>query len=154
MAAIIQKESNFTPNAQSPYGAKGLMQLVSGTGKRFGATNLFDPVQNVDAGVQYLNYLRNFWQSKIQDPAELNHFVLASYNSGLGHIIDARKLAEKYNANPNVWNDNAAAYLLKKAEPTYYKDPVCKLGYCKGKETIAFVQSVMTKYQEYQLISP
>lgn len=154
VAAIIQKESNFTPNAQSPYGAKGLMQLVSGTGKRFGATNLFDPVQNVDAGVQYLNYLRNFWQSKIQDPAELNHFVLASYNSGLGHIIDARKLAEKYNANPNVWNDNVAAYLLKKAEPTYYKDPVCKLGYCKGKETIAFVQSVMTKYQEYQLISP
>jgi len=149
LSAIIYKESNFTPNIASDYGAQGLMQLVPETGRNFGATDLFDPEQNVKAGVGYIRYLQKYWEPRVADSTERINFVLASYNAGLGHIIDARNLASKYGDNPNIWLGHVDLFLLKKAEPRYYKDPVCKIGYCRGVETLDFVHSVLAKYQSY-----
>ncbi len=149
VAAISFKESNFNPEIESPYGASGLMQLMPETGKKFGADSLFDPAQNVKAGVGYLSYLRSYWQKKVEDSTQVMYFVIASYNSGQGHIIDAQKLAKKYGANPNVWFDNVELYLSLLMEPKYYKDPECKLGYCRATETINFVRNVNSKHQFY-----
>jgi membrane-bound lytic murein transglycosylase F len=149
IAAIAFKESNFNPDIESPYGAAGLMQLMPETGKKFGADNLFNPAQNIKAGVGYLNYLRNYWDKKVEDSTQVMYFVIASYNSGQGHIIDAQKLAKKYGANPNAWFDNVELYLSLLMEPKYYKDPECKLGYCKATETINFVKNVDGKHQFY-----
>ena len=149
VAAIIYKESNFNPNVESPYGASGLMQLMPETGKKFGADNLFDPVQNIKAGTAYLNYLKSYWSKKVTDSTQVMYFVIASYNSGQGHIIDAQNLAKKYNANPNVWYDHVERYLSLLSEPKYYKDIDCKLGYCKATETLNFVRNVTEKHQFY-----
>lgn len=150
VAAVMHKESGFNANAESAYGASGLMQLMPETGKRFGADSLFDPEQNIKAGCAYLKYLNNYWVKKVNDSTQVTYFVLASYNSGQGHIIDAQKLAEKYGANSNIWFDQVELYLSLKADPKYYNDPVCKLGYCRASETISFVKNVHAKYMYYK----
>ena len=150
VAAVIYKESSFNPQAISPYGASGLMQLMPETGKRFGADSLLDPEQSIKAGCAYLKYLNNYWSKKVNDSTQIKYFVLASYNSGQGHIIDAQKLAEKYNSNPNIWFENVELYLSLMSDPKYYNDPVCKLGYCRASETISFVRVVSAKHQQYK----
>jgi soluble lytic murein transglycosylase-like protein len=81
--AVITRESRGNPKAQ-PYdksgklrsSAKGLMQLIDGTAKRFGVTDAFDPGQNVDGGTQYLKFLRG----RYGDPEK----AVAAYHEGEG----------------------------------------------------------------------
>lgn len=150
LAAIIYEESRFIPNDQSWAGARGLMQLMPETAKRFGATNPDDPNQSIKAGVNYLKYLDKYWGKKITDPDERLKFILASYNAGLAHIIDARKLARKYDKNPVVWND-VEYFLLKKSDQHYYRDPVAAAGYCKCEEPVNYVKNVLHRFEEYKL---
>jgi soluble lytic murein transglycosylase-like protein len=79
VAAIVENESRFKPRARSHRGARGLMQLMPRTGRWMGASNLYDPEQNLDAGVKYLKYLDkrfNGNQTKI----------IAAYNAGEGNV--------------------------------------------------------------------
>lgn len=57
--AIAQRESSLNPNAVSPAGAQGIMQLEPATARALGVTNPFDPAQNIDAGTRYLAQLVN-----------------------------------------------------------------------------------------------
>jgi len=153
-ASLIYQESQFDPNAKSWAGAKGLMQLLPGTGKQYGAKNLLNPQENLKSGFKYLNYLDDYWKEFISDSTERIKFVLASYNIGLGHIIDARNLAEKYGADPDVWYDNVEYYLKMKSNPKYYNDIDVQYGYARGKETIKYVKEILERYNHYkQLIS-
>jgi membrane-bound lytic murein transglycosylase F len=127
------------------------MQLMPGTAKRFGAVNLDDPRQSIKAGVGYLRYLDKYWSKKITDPAERLKFVLASYNAGLTHITDARKLAQKHGKNPNVWNENVEYFLTKKSDPRFYRDPVVMAGYCKCEEPVNYVKDILDRYDEYKI---
>lgn len=80
VAAIVENESRFRPRALSHRGARGLMQLMPRTGRWMGAQNLYDPEQNLDAGVKYLKYLEkrfNGNQTKI----------IAAYNAGEGNVL-------------------------------------------------------------------
>jgi membrane-bound lytic murein transglycosylase F len=151
LAAVIYQESRFINNDESWAGARGLMQLMPETAEKFGAKNPDDPKQNIKAGVGYLKYLDNYWSREISDPAERLKFVLASYNVGLSHIIDARKLTEKYKRSPSVWNDNVEYYLLKKSDPVYYRDPLAPAGYCKCEEPVNYVKNVLETFEEYKL---
>src|SRR5688572_2837943 len=130
LAAVIYQESKFRNDDESWAGARGLMQLMPETAKQFGATNPDDPRQSIRAGVNYLRYLDKYWAKKISDPDERLKFVLASYNAGLSHILDARKLAKKYGKSTVVWNE-VEFFLLKKSDSKYYRDPVVVAGYCK-----------------------
>lgn len=150
MASQIYQESQFKPNAKSWAGAVGLMQLLPTTGKMFGVTNLFDPKFNIKAGTKFLISLDKYWRKFIADSTERIKFVLASYNIGRGHIDDARKLAEKYGVNPNVWKDNVEYYLLQKSKPKYYNDEVVRNGYCRGKETVKYVREIFERYEHYK----
>ncbi len=77
IAALVRAESSGNPRAVSRKGARGLMQLMPATAKRFGVKpeRLFDPVQNIEAGVKYLRWLID------QFPNDLAS-VLAAYNAG------------------------------------------------------------------------
>jgi soluble lytic murein transglycosylase-like protein len=79
VAAVVNTESKFNPTARSRVGALGLMQLVPRTGRWMGASNLFDPVQNIQAGAKYLKYLSDQFDGDQQK-------IVAAYNAGPGNV--------------------------------------------------------------------
>ncbi len=151
LAAVVYQESKFTPTVESWAGARGLMQLMPETAKRFGANDLNDPGQSLKAGVGFLKYLDRFWIKNIPDSTERLKFILASYNAGLSHIVDARKLAKKHNRKPGVWSGNVEYMLLKKSDPKFYRDPVVTAGYCKCEEPVRYVHDVVGRFEEYKI---
>lgn len=78
--AVIQVESDFNPKCVSHKGARGLMQLMPGTAKRFGVKDAHDPEQNIRGGVQYLAYLTRLFNDDLPR-------VLAGYNAGENAVI-------------------------------------------------------------------
>jgi len=154
ISSIIKKESNFNPHAKSGMGAVGLMQLMPNTAEIFNVQNLTNPAENIRAGIEYLTYLDNIFIPLVSDKFERLKFVLASYNGGVGHVMDARKLAMKYDMDPSKWEDNVAYFLLNKSIPRFYNDPIVKCGYCRGVESINFVSIVLDHYTHYQNIIP
>ena len=150
LAAVIYQESKFKQGDVSWAGAQGLMQLMPETAKRFGAINPRDPAQNIKAGVNYLVYLNKYWSKSIPNDDERLKFILASYNAGLSHIIDARKLTQKYEKNATLWHNNVEYYLLKKSNPAYYLDPIAPAGYCKCEEPVNYVNDVLARFEEYK----
>jgi len=153
-SSLIYQESQFNPNAKSWAGAAGLMQLMPGTAQQFGAIDVYNPDQNVKAGFKYLGYLNNLFADSITDSTERIKFILASYNVGQGHIIDARVLTEKYGGDPDIWYDNVEYYLTMKSKPKYYNDDIVKRGYARGKETVKYVKEILERYEHYkQLIN-
>lgn len=150
LAALINKESKFNPYVESPFGAIGLMQVLPTTAERFGVSKeeLKIPEKNLQAGTRFLGWLEKYWDRKLTDSTDEIKFILASYNAGLGHVIDARNLADKYGANPDSWED-VSFYLLKKSERKYYTDPVVKSGYCRGHEPVNYVIKILEYYQLY-----
>ena len=79
MKAIMHTESSFNPNARSPVGAQGLMQLMPATATRFGVTNAWDPAQNIEGSAKYLKYLTKRFAGK-------KEHILAGYNAGEGNV--------------------------------------------------------------------
>jgi len=77
--AVIETESNWNPGAYSRKGAVGLMQLIPTTAQRFGASDAFNPKQNVDAGVRYLKTLLERYNGNLD-------LALAAYNAGEGAV--------------------------------------------------------------------
>jgi membrane-bound lytic murein transglycosylase F len=149
IASMIYQESRFNPQARSWAGAYGLMQLMPRTGKRFGVGPESPLRMQIRAGLLYLRWLDNRL-SDIKDPDERKKFILASYNVGLGHVLDARALAAKSGKNPDKWDKNVAEFLLLKSQPKYYTDPVVKYGYCRGTETYQYVADIMDRYNHYK----
>ncbi len=151
LASVVYQESNFQPGAESWAGAVGLMQLMPSTAEEFGATDRTNPHQSLKAGTRYLRYLDRLWGKYIQDQNERLKFVLASYNAGLSHIIDARNLAKKYGKDPMKWDD-VESFLKQKSNPKYYRDPVAVAGYCKCEEPINYVRDILSRYEEYKIL--
>lgn len=77
--AVIETESNWNPRAYSHKGAGGLMQLIPTTAQRYGAYDVFDPQQNIDAGVKYLRTLLERYNGNLD-------LALAAYNAGEGAV--------------------------------------------------------------------
>lgn len=73
--AVIQAESSFNPKARSPKGAKGLMQLMPGTARRFGVSDIWDPLKNLNGGMAYLRWLLDHFDGDLT-------LALAGYNAG------------------------------------------------------------------------
>ncbi len=152
LASLVCQESRFKPDVRSRVGAYGLMQLMPSTLKHFGVDTTASPERQIAAGVKYIKYLDKLIAPRVIDKDERIKFILASYNIGPGHILDAQRLAEKYGKDASVWDNNVDSCLLSKADPKFYTDPEVRHGQCKGKETYAFVAQIMERYEHYKNI--
>lgn len=150
LAALIYQESQFNPHARSWAGATGLMQLMPRTANEFGASNPRNPQQNIMAGVDFLLWLDNYWQEEIENPEERMKFIIASYNVGHGHVQDARKLAEAFGADPDIWHDHVEQYMLKKSNPDFYNLEYVSFGYASGLEPVTYVQTIYELLEHYK----
>lgn len=150
LASLAYTESNFDTTAVSWAGAKGLMQLMPVTAHAMGIPpgREQSPEQSIKAAVKYINITNKSFADV--PPEERLKFILAAYNSGLGHIQDARALAAKYGKNQYIWKDNVEKFILLKSHEEYFTDPVCKNGYFRGIETYNFVRDIMARYNVYK----
>ena len=151
LAALSFEESSFRTEDRSWSGAVGLMGLMPATAASLGVTGdrIYDPEHNIRAGAEYLKQLLSLFSS-VKDPDERVKMALAAYNGGIGHISDARALAEKYAADKNVWEGNVEQYVQLKHLEQYYADPVCRNGYFRGDETINYVREVTGRWKLYR----
>jgi len=150
LAALVYQESRFNPNAVSWSGAFGLMQMMPETAYRFGCDSGQTEEPSIRAGVKYIQYLDRMWKDKVTNPDERLKFVLASYNIGPGHILDARHIAKHMGMSDTIWDGNVAEALLLKSQEKYYTMPGVKHGYCNTREPYHFVRKIMAVYEHYK----
>jgi membrane-bound lytic murein transglycosylase F len=150
MASLVYQESRFDPQAESWAGAFGLMQLMPETAKAFGVYQGSSPNHQIRAGARLIKYLDDYFREMVPDSAERLKFVLASYNVGHGHLLDARRLAEKYGKDPQRWDGHVDSFLLRKSIPEYFRDPVVRNGYCRGEEPFFYVREIMDRFDHYK----
>lgn len=150
LASVAFHESRFDSQEISWAGASGLMQLMPRTAANFGLDRrtILDPEMNIEAGVQYIKSL-NMSFRQVANKDERIKFILAAYNSGPAHVLDAMALARKYGKNPHIWFNHVEYFLQKKSEPEFYNDPVVKYGRFGGKETIRYVKNTLDTYAKY-----
>ncbi len=149
LGSQMYQESRFKPNARSWAGATGLLQLMPSTGRQFGVRNPKDPAQNVAGAVRFLQWLTRYWTPRIPDPEERLKFILASYNTGAGHIEDAQRLAEANNDNPKRWAD-VSYWLLQKSKREIYTRPMVKYGFARGIEPVTYVAVILDRFDHYK----
>lgn len=152
VASLIYQESQFQPEATSWMGAFGLMQLMPGTAEMLGVNDDSTPEEHIEAGMKYLEELDKRFIDIVTDDEQRMKFVLAAYNAGIAHVFDARRLAIKYNRNPNVWENNVDYFLLNKSNPKYYNDSVVFYGYMRGEEAYHYVKDILSRYEHYKNI--
>jgi len=79
VSAVVAVESGFQPQAVSPKGARGLMQLMPRTAREMGIADPFDPAANLDGGSRYLSSLVARYDGDLTR-------ALAAYNAGMGAV--------------------------------------------------------------------
>ncbi len=149
LASLVYQESEFKPNVRSWVGAFGLMQLMPTVLEEYELDSTATPSEQLTAGVKHLIYIQKQLPPEITDSIEQVKFLLASYNCGLGHVLDARRIAEKHEKDPNKWTNSVDSCVLNLSEKEYYHDPVVYYGYVRGGETFKFVEEIMNRYKIY-----
>ena len=147
LASMAFYESTFDTASVSLKGAVGLMQILPETAD-MAHEELLNPDENLNAAINYIKLLDRIF-GKVEDVEERAKFIMAAYNAGQGHVIDAMNLAEKYGKERYLWDDNVEIYMRLKTESEYYNDPVCKSGYCRGEDITDYVKNVFIRYQRY-----
>jgi membrane-bound lytic murein transglycosylase F len=146
IVAQIYQESRFDPDARSPMGATGLMQLMPRTGEQVGVTNLSNPEKNVLGGIRYLDWVRQRFPEDLP-VADRMWFTLAAYNAGLGHVMDARRLAAQEGWDRDRWFDNVENAMLLLSQRKYFSQ--ARHGYVRGSEPVAYINNISSRYKAY-----
>lgn len=129
--AQMNQESKFKQKATSYKGASGLMQLMPDTAVRFGAKDIYDPQQNIDAGVKYMRWLLNKFDQNVQ-------LSLAAYNAGEGAVMKYGNQIPPYRET-QTYVARITAHYIKIKTPNLVKTT---LG---GNQAVQEIASVITK---------
>lgn len=138
LAAISYQESHWDPNALSSTGVAGLMMLTQTTADGLGVKDRTNPKESIFGGAKHLYDMKQAVPSDVVGEDRLK-FALAAYNIGMGHILDAQKLAQQIDLNQNSWTD------LKKVLPLLSQKKhhqTLKHGYARGVEAVKYVDAV------------
>ena len=143
LAAIAYQESQWDPaRDQRHRRARHHADHRGHRPKHLGLRDLLDPAQSVVAAARYLRDLKAKLPARIHEP-DRTWLALAAFNIGLGHLEDARVLAQQQKLNPDLWSDVKKVLPLL-ALPEYYEH--AKLGYARGGMPVAFVDRVRGYY--------
>ncbi|WP_293373442.1 membrane-bound lytic murein transglycosylase MltF [Nevskia sp.] len=142
LAAVGYQESKWNPDAVSFTGVRGIMMLTLDTAAHLKVKDREDPAQSIEGGARYLQQLLRQLPASIAEP-DRTWMALAAYNQGLGHLHDARKLAQKVGKNPNRWEDVLEGMRRLSQEQWYSQT---KHGYARGGEAVRFVTNVRSYY--------
>jgi len=146
LTAIAAQESKFNPSSISWAGAVGIMQVLPRFSE-ISSDSLYIPEVNIREGAKILkSHLDHY---AYMDSTNQWSFALATYNSGSGHIADARRLAIDQNDNPNEW-EAVSESLLKLMQRRHYQN--ARYGFARGIETVRYVNEIMNRYKTYQSV--
>jgi len=151
LASLVYQESKFHPEARSPRGAYGLMQITPVTAQFLKVDNIDSPEHNMEAGIKLIRYLQRSIVLESASPADSIRFVLAAYNAGPNRLKDCRQFAQSQGKNPNIWKDVAAVIPLMKHEVFYDSEDI-RLGSFKGTETLNYVEQIMDRFEHYKVL--
>jgi len=143
LAAVGYQESHWNPNAVSPTGVRGVMMLTQRTARQLGVDNRLDPAQSIDGGARYLRTMMERLPERIEEPDRL-WLALAAYNIGLGHLEDARVLAQRQGGDPDSWAD-VRDHLPLLTQERWHRQT--RFGYARGHEAVSFVDNVRTFHE-------
>lgn len=155
LAALVYQESRFRHDIVGKGGTYGLMQLAPVTASRFGVSFGSSPEQQINGGCRYLHFLRQkIAKEGVCDSAQLVPMVIAAYNAGSGHLVDAIALAKAEGLNASVWEPNGIREaLLMLGEWKYAHHPAIRHGrYHGARHTIRYVQAILDRNDTYKAI--
>jgi membrane-bound lytic murein transglycosylase F len=150
IAAIGYQESHWNPLATSPTGVRGLMMLTDETADRLQIKDRLNARDSILGGARYLALLKEALPPRIGEP-DRTFLALAAYNIGLGHLEDARILAQKANLDPDKWQD-VRLVLGKLADPDSFQ--ALKHGYARGFEALQLVDNIRNYYDILARMEP
>ena len=150
VAAIGYQESHWDPKATSPTGVRGLMMLTEDTAERLQIKDRLDARDSIVGGARYFALLKEQLPPRIDEP-DRTWLALAAYNLGIGHLEDARVLAQRANLNPEKWQD-VRQVIAKLAEPESFQS--LKHGYARGGEAMQLVDNIRNYYDVLARIEP
>lgn len=142
VAAAGYQESHWNPKARSPTGVRGMMMLTQPTASSVGVDNRLDAEQSIRGGAIYLQKMIDRLPASIPDSQRI-WFALASYNVGLGHVEDARKIAQGMGKDPSAWRDVKEVLPLLQ-QRKYYQHT--RYGYARGNEAVHYVENIRRYY--------
>ncbi len=143
LAAIGYQESHWDANATSPTGVRGLMMLTEETADRMQVKDRLDPRESIIAGAKYLALVKEQQlPARIEEP-DKTYLALAAYNLGIGHLEDARILAQRSRLDPDKWQD-VRQVISRLADPATY--PSLPHGYARGGEAMQLVDNIRNYY--------
>ncbi len=142
LAAIGYQESHWSADAVSSYGVQGIMMLTNDTADLLNIKDRTDPAQSIDGGARYFRQRLKIISDKIPEP-DRTWFALASYNVGMGHLEDARRLTSQQGGNPDKWMDVKQRLPLLTEEKWHQQT---KHGYARGKEPVRYVENIRSYY--------
>jgi membrane-bound lytic murein transglycosylase F len=156
LSAIAYCESRFNPQAQSPRGAVGIMQVMPHIARHWDvmADELLDPAINIDVACRlYKSMQKQLRLSKEVSEYDRAAFTIASYNCGASRVTDARNLAEYYDEQKNDWQ-TVSEYMLLLSEEEFYNHEAVIAGRFKEPHiTIAYTNKVLKRYEHYKTLS-
>ena len=150
IAAIGYQESHWDASATSPTGVRGLMMLTDETADRLQVKNRLDARESILGGARYFALLKESIQARIPDP-DRTFLALGAYNQGIGHLEDARIVAQKSGFNPDKWQD-VRLVLPRLADPDTFQ--ALQHGYARGFEAVQFVDNVRNYYDILARMQP
>ena len=150
IAAIGYQESHWDALSVSPTGVRGLMMLTEDTADRLGVKDRLDDRDSILGGARYLGLLADALPLRIAEP-DRTFLALAAYNLGIGHLEDARILAQKKGLSPDKWQDVKLA-LPGLADPATYQQ--LKHGFARGGEAMQFVDNVRNYQDILERVEP
>ncbi len=154
MCAMAYHESRFKPDAVSPRGAQGMMQIMPRNATYFNVE--LENLTDVKTNIMVANLLFNDFDKMLKIPASTPEkdrisLILACYNGGIGYVFNACSLARRNNENPNSWSV-VSKYLKEMKCPEYASEHGVR-HFSGVRQTMAYVSNVINHYDQYRQIA-